>query len=71
MDLLDGHNLKIDEMHARITEARVAIRRAIACNSRTPCLAGSQDAFTKLTETDRLLRDIAACLPWRSTITHS
>lgn len=57
---------KVDELHARITEARVAIRKAIACNSRVPCLAGSQDAYRAMVEADRLLNNVVAGLPWRS-----
>lgn len=70
MAQVDDRDVKVDEMHARVTEARVAIRKAIACNSRAPCLAGSQDAFVKLREADRLLNNVTACLPWR-TATHS
>lgn len=61
----DERTQKLDELHARITEARVAIRKAIACNSRTPCLAGSQDAYRAMVEADRLLNNVVACLPWK------
>lgn len=55
---------KVDEMHARLTEARVAIMQAIACNSRAPCLAGGQNAYRAMAEAERLLNNVVACLPW-------
>lgn len=67
MATLNERDLKVDEIHARLTEAMVAINSAIACNSRAPCLAGSQDAYRKMAEAKRLLNNVVAALPWRGS----
>ncbi len=69
MATLDERDLKVDDLHARIISAQVEIRKAIALNSRAPCLAGSQELFRLLTEADRLLNNATASLPWRRSTT--
>lgn len=69
MATIDDRERKLNELHARITEARVAIRKAVATNSHAPCLAGSQQTFALLTEADRLLNNAVATLPWQPQTT--
>ena len=67
MATLDERDAKIDALHARICAARAEIGRAIAVNSQTPCLTGSQDVWRQLTEADRILNNVSASLPWRQS----
>lgn len=67
MATIDERATKMNELHARITEARIAIHHALARNDQVPLLPGAQDAHRALVEADRLLNNVVAGLPWRTT----
>jgi hypothetical protein len=54
----------VDAIHARLVDARVAIRAAIAANQTAPRLPGSAGFHRAMAEADRLLNNVVATLPW-------